>query len=468
MKLKNRFKFLTITTVALLAFSVTSPGTAEESAIKNTSGVEILNGNVIGQDVYPLSDGTALISWLEATNQKAILKVKVASKKNKLSAAVTLNEAGSPNREFSYTLPRIVVNDKNKIFASWIKETEVSGSVTQSVMGSISTGGIKWSKPFTIIPSRTFDNLQDCDSPREIELSCGFSQLTSAIDQKGRLAIGVTSNEGSNGSKFEVTTASKQSAWKKLKLLTKRSAPLTQTNILGLADGFAMSLTNYTGNDCSIISSYFDPKTSTWQKANIAKTGNLNSQIFSRWVQRDASNLSLVIDSELAGIEVRNYSLKKKAFSNSWKVWQTTPENTVFGSLTTYAAGKRLVVQYRVYDQITGSTEVRVALQEKIGGSIKFMSIGKGRGLVEPLYVGSFSQSAKFFSYDGVDEKVARIYTFGSNSNTAKIIPLHNPSSNLANVRLGTNGRVYILEITQLDSGTSLYLTTGNLNFTTG
>ena len=352
--------------------------------------------------VFELAKGKTLVSWIEeAGNENLFLKTKVVSATNKLGSGVTVNTQPAFSSMGLDSMPQISMNSKGKLFAAWVQRTTVGDVVTDQVYGRTSTNGTTWSKAFTIASPVVVDQAFCEYSDRD---GCGVSALQISIDSTGRTGVLVRTAIEEGIFDYKVSVTSKTSKWPALKLLGTVINP-RESEIVGLAAGFAVSWMDYVGGEsCATKVAYFDPKAGKWGSTLTAQTIQKNTVVYSNWVQRDSKTLTLVMGSQLeeGGIAVRNFSLGKKTWAGAAKLAAASEPSVVFQKISAGVKGKVLAIGYTTYNQQSGVTQARMILQKTTTGTFSKKTLENGVDQIDPVLTSFNKSGSAFFIYNQI------------------------------------------------------------------
>ena len=394
-----------------LIFSSTFTGSAgsEEitSPLTSQTGVTIktLSGSLRNPKVFPLANGSSLVTWQEEANDSYSLKARTVSASNKLGLIQTLNigKAALLNGS-SGVQDTVAINRSGKLFAVWATPGIRYSVPSQTVWGRTSLDGSNWSKPFVVIPGLSVSgDSESCEMEPAETPRCGFLRLQAAIDDKGRLAVLVSDNIQTTGIRYRVKSSSFLGKWGNFKTLTTVS-DLRQSEILGLTSGFMVGATVYNSSSTnSIKTAYYDPKAEAWTNTSTPISISANTVISSQWVQSDTKNLTLAMSSSNSGgVSVRNFNVDSKSWTSPLTVIQDGVPNHVFQDVRATKAGSSLIVMVNVYDQGDGTTEVRVS--KVVGLTATTSTVGTSTDQIDLLYAGSTLSGTPVIAYNHIME----------------------------------------------------------------
>lgn len=378
-----------------------SPLSSQTEVIVNSS-----TGNVRNAKVFPLANGSSLVTWQEEVGSTYWLKARTVSATNQLGIIQTINNKEAVSLDQGEGVADAVSSNKaGKIFATWITQGMRYGVQSQKVWGRTSTNGITWSKPFVVVSGLTVSgNAMRCEDLSDFP-GCGYTRLQSAIDDKSRMAV-LTLDPNDEGKRFRMKATNLSGVWFNYKTLGTFNST-RGSEIVGLTSGFAVSAANYTsGTKCSTKASFFDPKTQLWTTTLTPQAIGVNTVINSHWVQRDSRTLTIALasSSEANGVAIRNFDMLTKKWSSRLIRIQTSEENKTFQDIRAAKVGSSIVLMYNVYDQLAGSNEVRVA--KVTGSSPTFTVIGTSPYQIDLLFAGSTAANKPVLAFNFIDEGV--------------------------------------------------------------
>jgi hypothetical protein len=454
--------FVLLLTAALFT-STLSAAADTAPAISHVERILVakINGVAGFSETIPLPGDRNLVTWSEErANGVFWLKTRLLDSKNRFSKVITLNKAAAHSPFYNDTAPRVVANKKGQLFAAWIKRTVKGTVTTDQILGRTSKNGTTWSKEFAVTkPLRvTGRNCEDFSTA-----NCGYSDFKIAIDESGRLAVMVGSSSALRKIDFRVAATKNSAKWPNLKFLgTVRDQ--RESEIVGLAAGFAVSYMDYTGESCASRVALFNPKTSKWTNTLTAQNITINTVVYSRWIQRDANTLSIVFNSEIerGGIGIRNYNLKTNKWSGSVRTLVPSEEKVVFQRFEVAARGAAVMIAYTTYNQDSGVTQNRMVLLRSKTASPQTLPL-------DPSPDGAFPKLAGFRS-SGIG--VAVFYEYGNPTSLAQFTPAAAPmfipgsSDNpfFPDISIGAKDMLYALELHGPENDLSLTLVKGKLN----
>ena len=385
------------------------------------------SGNFQNSQVFPLANGKTLVTWAEETNSRSSLRAKVVSSSNKLGKVINI----TPSPAFvgaSYgTRPMVSVNSRGKFFAAWVVQETKNAETIQKIVGRTSRDGISWSKLFPIVKSLKLTGGQDCMGEADTFPGCGFTSLKTALDDTGRYGVLYTTSVKDGVIGYRATATSKTKSWPTPKLLGNVPR-ISESEIVGLDAGFAVNYTNYNGLNCITSVSYFDPKYNGWIATKTAQDLQFNSYIFSHWVQRSPTILTLITASQenVGGIWVRNFNLKTKTWVGEGVTAQQPIPEIVIQSMMAIKSGKNLLIAYTIYDRTNRAYEAKLIMQNGISAGFTQGSLGSSTVEMTPLYLGVNQTKDPVFAYlaDGTFLTVF--------SNGSMPAPISNSSGNQA------------------------------------
>ena len=387
-------KIITVTLTLASLFAMTDVALATDPVSPLRSPAEItvatLTGNLNNPKVFPLANGSSLVTWQEVSSAGYFLKARTVSATNKLSSIQTINPLiAIPLDSRRGTRDTISINRYGQIFAVWVTQGLRYGVTSQKVWGRTSLDGITWTKPFVVIAGLTVSgDSRMCEMDPSHFVGCGYIRLKSAIDDKGRLAVLVADNLSPIGKRYRMKARSFLGIWSNFKTLTP-TPEMRSSEIVGLTSGFAVSADKYnpSGNN-SVKVSYYNPKSEAWTNTATAIVLTENTVIESHWVQRDTKNLSLAISaSSNVGLFMRNFNVDSQSWSSDLITLQGFEENRFVTELKAAKVGADLVLLFNSYNQADGSNEIRVA---KVSGLTPTISVAATNPTeINLLYVGS-------------------------------------------------------------------------------
>ena len=343
------------------------------SALSPSTEVAVVAApNLIQPQAHPLAKGKSLVTWLEMGQQTFALKSKVVSATNSVGKvfAITPSPTGSSKVSGNF-VPSVVSNAQGQFFAAWINEQTVSGVTSHKIMGRTSKDGLTWSSIFQITKPQQLTGGSECVE-NFLFPNCGFFELVAAIDGTGNLAVVVTGRGTDGLVQYSAVATKNTKSWPALKVLgTSIGFNGIVPNLVGLQTGFAVGYTNYNLNGPnSVHVSYFDAKTSSWTPTEMARSVEVNTVLYPKWVQRDSKTLSLVVSSEVdeGGIYVRNFDLTKKKFTSFGVVAVESSPDRVFQGVNVLAQGSNLVITYGEFIRSTSTGSTNVIMQSGLVG----------------------------------------------------------------------------------------------------
>jgi hypothetical protein len=402
-------KSLVVAVTLLISFTfTTSAGAAAVvSPIRSQTEVTVktLAGSIINPKVFPLANGSSLVTWQEQSNDGYLLRARTVSAPNKLGSLQTINTGKATLlNESSSVEDTIAISRSGKLFAVWATPGIRYSVPSQTVWGRTSLDGSNWSKPFVVIPGLSVSgDPESCESEPAETPRCGFLRLQAAIDDKGRLAVLVADNIQTTGIRYRMKSSSFLGKWGNFKTLSSVN-DLRASEIVGLTSGFMVGATKYnSGSTNSIKTSYYDPKAEAWTNTSTPISTSANTVISSQWVQRDAKNLSLAMaSSNSGGVSVRNFNVDTKSWTSALTKIQDGEPNHVFQDIRAAKAGSSLVVMVNNYNQSDGTTEVRVS--NVIGLVATTSVVGTSTEQVDLLTAGSSVGGTPVIAYNHIME----------------------------------------------------------------
>lgn len=436
-------KLLTFAVALVASFSIAVPPSSSETLSPLTSQTEVtvknLSGSIVNPKVFPLANGSSLVTWQEVTSDGYLLKTRTVSPTNRLGVIHTINVGkatflnGSSGVEDS-----IAINRSGKLFAVWATPGVRYNVPSQTVWGRTSVDGSYWSKPFVVIPGLSVSgDPESCEMDPAETARCGFLRLQAAIDDKSRLAVLVSDNIQTTGIRYRMKSSSFLGKWGNFKTLTSVNDS-RQSEIIGLTSGFMVGATIYNSSSTnSIRTSYYDPKAEAWTNTSTPISISANTVISSQWVQRDTKNLTLAMaSSNSGGVSVRNFNVDTKSWTSALTNIQAEEPNHVFQDIRAAKAGSSLVVMVNVYNQLDNSTEVRVS--NVVGLTPTTSVVGTSNDQVDLLAAGSSLSGTPLVAYNHIMEGAK----FGGI--TISTLPAFLPNS-------ATNSYLSALRITRAD-----------------
>lgn len=434
-------------TAATLLFSLpfTMSASAEELVSPLASQTEVtvknLAGSIVNPKVFPLANGSSLVTWQEQTSDGYLLKTRTVSPSNRLGVIHTINVGiatflnGSSGVEDT-----IAINRSGKLFAVWATPGIRYSVPSQTVWGRTSLDGSNWSKPFVVIPGLSVSgNPDSCENEPAETARCGFLRLQAAIDDKSRLAVLVSDNIQTTGIRYRMKSSSFLGKWGNFKTLTSVNN-LRQSEILGLTSGFMVGATVYnSSSNNSIKTSYYDPKAEAWTNTSTPISISANTVISSQWVQRGTKDLTLAMaSSDSGGVSIRNFNVDTKSWTSPLTNIQVGEPNHVFQDIRAAKAGSSLILMTNVYDQGDGSTEVRVS--NVVGLSATTSVVGTSNDQIDLLTVGSSLSGTPLVAFNHIMEGAK----FGgiTISTLPAFLPNTATHSYLSNLRITKSDRV--------------------------
>lgn len=394
----------------ITAFAYGSPTVAvgDVSPLKSQTEVTVksLAGSIRNPKVFPLANGSSLVTWIEDGADGYFLRARTVTATNKLGAIQTINSEKAAFLDRTEGVQEtIAVNRSGQLFAVWATLGTRFSVPSQKIWGRTSLDGSSWSKPFVVIPGLSVTGDQQmCMMEPAFTPRCGYIKLQAAIDDKGRLAVLVADNLETTGTRYRMKARSFAGKWCNFKTLSP--VPDARTSeIVGLTSGFVVSATRYGGNSTnSVKTSYYDPKAEAWTSTLTPIVTSANTAFKSHWVQRDLKNLTLVManTSTGGGLSMRNFNVDSKTWTSNLITLQDGEPNRVVQDLSTAKVGGSLVVMFNVYDQSAGGFEVRVA--KVVGVTPTISAIGTSAEQVDLLYVGSSLTSNAVIAYSHIME----------------------------------------------------------------
>ncbi len=400
--------FLTAATLLLSMLIPMSAG-AEEIVSPLASQTEVtvknLTGSIVNPKVFPLANGSSLVTWQEETIDGYLLKTRAVSATNRLGVIHTINVGKATFLNGSAGVEdTIAINRSGKLFAVWATPGVRYNVPSQTVWGRTSLDGSYWSKPFVVIPGISVSGNQDSCEMEPVETPrCGFLRLQAAIDDKGRLAVLVSDNIQTTGIRYRVKSSSFLGKWGNFKTLTAVN-DLRSSEILGLTSGFMASATVYNSSSTnSVKTSYYNPKAEAWTSTSTPISISANTVISSQWVQRDTKNLTLATaSSNEGGVSVRNFNVDTKSWTSPLTSIQAGEPSHVFQDIRAAKAGSSLVVMVNVYNQGDGTSEVRVS--NVVGLSSTTSVVGTSTEQIDLLTTGSSLSGTPLVAYNHIME----------------------------------------------------------------
>jgi hypothetical protein len=400
-----------VAAVALLvSFTFTnSPGHSEIlSPLRSQTEVTVktLTGTISNTKVFPLANGSSLVTWQEQSSDGYSLKARTVSATNKLGPLQTLSTGSAALLVGSEGVKdTVAINRSGKLFAVWATLGIRYSVPAHTVWGRTSLDGSNWSKPFVVIPGLSITgNREMCATEPALTSRCGFLRLQSAIDDKGRLAVLVADNIQSTGTRYRMKSSSFLGKWGNFKTLSAVNE-LRASEILGLTSGFIVSATKYNASSTnSIRASYYDPKAEAWTNTLTSISINANTVITSHWVQRDTKNLTLAMASSnsTGGVLIRNFNVDSKSWTSELTTIQEREPDRVYQDLRAAKVGSALVVMFNIYNQSDGSTEVRAS---KVSGLTPTTAVvGTSNDQIDLLYAGSSLNGEAVIAYNHIME----------------------------------------------------------------
>jgi len=410
-------KVLSALVAMVLALTIVPPASATSAVtgMKKITVATVSAATARTPKVFDLGKGKVLVSWVEESgNESIFLKTKVVSATNKLSSVVTVNTQPAFSSMSLDSMPQISMNSKGKLFAAWIQRTTVGDVVTDQVYGRTSTNGSTWSKAFKVSTPVVADQAFCEDSFSD---GCAVSAIQISIDSTGRTGVLVRTAVEEGIFDYKVAVTSNTSKWPALKLLGTVVNP-RESEIVGLATGFAVSWMDYVGGEsCATKVAYFDGKSSKWGSTLTAQTIQKNTVVFSNWVQRDSKTLTLVMGSQLeeGGITVRNFSLVKKTWAGAAKLVAASEPSVVFQKISAGVKGKSLAIGYTTYNQQSGVTQARMLVQKTTTGTFSKKTLENGVDQIDPVITSFNKSGTAFFIYNQLG-KPSRLTMFKSSA----------------------------------------------------
>lgn len=398
-------------TAAILLLSMIIPisAGAEEVLSPLTSQTEVtvknLTGSIVNPKVFPLANGSSLVTWQEETSDGYLLKTRTVSSTNRLGVIHTINVGKATFLNGSSGVEdTIAINRSGKLFAVWATPGVRYNVPSQTVWGRTSLDGSYWSKPFVVIPGISVSGdpesceMEPVDTPR-----CGFLRLQAAIDDKGRLAVLVSDNIQTTGIRYRMKSSSFLGKWGNFKTLTA-VRDLRQSEILGLTSGFVAGATVYNSTSAnSIKTSYYNPKAEAWTSTSTPISISANTVISSQWVQRDTKNLTLAMaSSNTGGVSVRNFNVDTRSWTSPLTNIQAGEPSHVFQDIRATKAGSALVVMVNVYNQGDNTTEVRVS--NVVGLTPTTSVVGTSNDQIDLITAGSSLSGTPLVAYNHIME----------------------------------------------------------------
>jgi hypothetical protein len=402
-------KSLVVAVTLIFSFTFMMSAGAEEIVSPLTSQTEVtvknLTGSIVNPKVFPLANGSSLVTWQEETSDGYLLKTRTVSASNKLGVIHTINVGKATFLNGSSGVEdTIAINRSGKLFAVWATPGIRYSVPSQTVWGRTSLDGSNWSKPFVVIPGLSVSgNSEMCETDPAETPRCGFLRLQAAIDDKGRLAVLVADNIQTTGPRYRMKTLSFLGKWCNFKTLNPVNE-LRASQILGLTSGFIASATKHNSSSTnSIKTSYYDPKAEAWTNTSTPISSSANTVLSSQWVQRDTKNLSIAMaSSNSGGVSVRNFNVDTKSWTSALTNIQDGEPNHVFQDIRAAKAGSSLVVMVNVYNQSDGTTEVRVSTV--IGLAATTSVVGTSTDQVDLLAAGSSVGGTPLVAYNHIME----------------------------------------------------------------
>ncbi|MFM8927688.1 MAG: hypothetical protein ACKOFA_05760 [Rhodoluna sp.] len=361
------------------------------------------NAAVASSKIFKTETGSVLVSWVEERDSKNWLKTKILRNNNELSRTVTVTHYPPGSEAVSSLPPVIVANKSNNYFAVWVVASKKADIRYQRIVGSKSIGGLKWSKPFVVIPNTALT--RDRDSCRhEQELGgCGFARINAAIDEVGNLAVLVAENPREYTTTIWATATSRSDSWPERTKLGKVSE-LRNMDVVGLDYGFAANYMNYLGGrNCAVFVNFFGRDDRLWSKPMRATFIPHNTVINSQWVQRDVNTLTLVLAAEIdfGGLYYRNFDLRTMAWVSLSKTIQPPKSEYVYQNITAKASGENLSIGYVSYDRTARLSRANLAIQNGVDGKFSTGVVASDRDQINPIFLDVASDGEPVFGYQG-------------------------------------------------------------------
>jgi hypothetical protein len=459
-------KLLTITVALIASLTIAVPPSSSETLSPLASQTEVtvknLAGSIVNPKVFPLANGSSLVTWQEETIDGYLLKTRTVSPSNRLGVIHTINVGKATLLNGSSGVEdTIAINRSGKLFAVWATPGVRYNVPSQTVWGRTSLDGSNWSKPFVVIPGISVSGNKDSCEMEPVETPrCGFLRLQAAIDDKGRLAVLVSDNIQTTGIRYRMKSSSFLGKWGNFKTLTSVNN-LRQSEILGLTSGFMVGATVYSSSSInSLKTSYYDPKAESWSNTSTPISISANTVISSQWVQRDTKNLTLAMaSSNSGGVSIRNFNVDTKSWTSPLTNIQVGEPNHVFQDVRAAKAGSSLIVMSNVYDQGDGSTEVRVS--NVVGLAATSSVVGTSAEQIDLLTAGSSTGGTPSVAYNHIMEGAK----FGgiTLSTLPTFLPNTATHSYLADLRVTRSDRVIGVGLKYGEGTTAVIFTQGYL-----
>ena len=396
-----------LTLITAFAFVSPAVATGDVSPINSQTEITVksLSGSIRNPKVFPLANGSSLVSWLEDGADGYFLRARTVSATNKLGIIQTINSEKAAFLDRTEGVQEtIAINRSGQLFAVWATLGTRYNVPSQKIWGRTSLDGSNWSKPFVVIPGLSVTGDPDmCMMEAAFTPRCGFIKLQAAIDDKGRLAVLVADNLETTGTRYRMKTRSFTGKWCNFKTLS----PVRETRtseIVGLTSGFVASATRYGGTTNSVKTSYYDPKAEAWTSTSTPVVTSANVVFTSHWVQRDTKNLTLALanTSTAGALSMRNFNVDSKTWTTDLITLHAGEPEHVIQDLRAAKVGANLVVLYNVYGQSAHISAARVA--KVIGTTATTSELGTSIDQIDALYVGSSMSSNPVVAYNHIME----------------------------------------------------------------
>ena len=356
-------KIIVSTLATLMIFTAAPNGATASGPIPVTTQI---NGDVRQVNLFPLANNKVLVTWVDFEGPSAWLRTRVVKNTSTILAQNTVNSAAASYDWGRSIFPNITKNAKNQFFATWTVNKSTGDQNIQSVLGATSNDGVSWSDPFSVIPDITFAGSPSvCERESEM-LDCGFTAISSAIDDQGKLAVIFSRKLSETKERIFAVATSNKNSWPTPTILGT-VGQLRDVNIVGLTKGFATNYMNYgSASNCSIYVNFYGWGKSTWTKTQRASWRPVNTVVNSRWVQRDSELLTLVMGSEITsgGIYMRNFDVAKGAWSGLSREIQPAKPSIVYQNIRVGTVGEKLFVSYVTFNQITAQSTLILSSQD--------------------------------------------------------------------------------------------------------